>query len=86
MASHIPLPVFAEQLINSMLISYRASAGLLRGIRQFVQARPNTAFYRKVVDLEFPQLSLSGGAFSRPPKRNQAPPSQTCRIVCSHDA
>jgi AcrR family transcriptional regulator len=53
MASQIPLPVFAEQLINNMLISYRASAGLLRGIRQFVQARPNTAFYRKVVDLEF---------------------------------
>ena len=53
MASQIPLPLFAEQLINSMLISYRASAGLLRGIRQFVQARANTHFYRKVVDLEF---------------------------------
>jgi len=53
MASQIPLPLLAEQLINSMLISYRASAGLLRGIRQFVQARTNTAFYRKVVDLEF---------------------------------
>jgi AcrR family transcriptional regulator len=53
MASQIPLPVFAEQLINNMLISYRASAGLMRGIRQFVQARPNSAFYRKVVDLEF---------------------------------
>ena len=53
MARQIPLPMFADQLIKSMLISYRASAGLLRGIRQFVQARPNTAFYRKVVDLEF---------------------------------
>jgi AcrR family transcriptional regulator len=53
MARQIPLPLFAEQLINSMLISYRASAGLLRGIRQFVQARCNTAFYRKVVNLEF---------------------------------
>ncbi len=53
MTSQIPLPVFAEQLINNMLISYRASAGLLRGIRQFVQARPDTAFYREVVDLEF---------------------------------
>jgi AcrR family transcriptional regulator len=53
MASQIPLPVLAEQMINNMLISYRASAGLLRGIRQFVQARTNTAFYRKVVDLEF---------------------------------
>ncbi len=53
MAGQIPLPLFAEQLINSMLISYRASAGLLRGIRQFVQARTGTAFYRKVVELEF---------------------------------
>ncbi len=49
----LPLPLFADQLIKSMLISYRASAGLLRGIRQFVQGRTNTAFYRKVVDLEF---------------------------------
>src|SRR5438045_1603260 len=30
MARQIPLPVLAEQLINSLLISYRASAGLLR--------------------------------------------------------
>jgi AcrR family transcriptional regulator len=53
MARQVPLSLFAEQLISSLLISYRASAGLLRGIRQFVQARPKTAFYRKVVDLEF---------------------------------
>jgi len=53
LTSKIPLPLLADQLIKSMLISYRASAGLLRGIRQFVQARSNTAFYRKVVDLEF---------------------------------
>src|SRR5438105_382585 len=30
MARQIPLAVFAEQLINGMLVSYRASAGLLR--------------------------------------------------------
>ena len=53
LASRVPLPLLAEQLIRSMLVSYRASAGLLRGIRQFVQARAGTAFYRKVVDLEF---------------------------------
>src|SRR5262244_231065 len=48
MARQIPLTVFAEQLITNMLITYRASAGLLRAVRQFVQARDETAFYKKV--------------------------------------
>src|ERR1035441_6637368 len=30
MARQIPLAVFAEQLINNMLVSYRATAGLMR--------------------------------------------------------
>ena len=53
MARQIPLAVFAEQLISSMLVSYRASAGLLRAIRQFTYGRANSAFYKKVVTLEF---------------------------------
>ena len=52
MARQIPLAVFAEQLITSMLISYRASAGLLRAVRQFVQGRDHTAFYKKVAKQE----------------------------------
>jgi AcrR family transcriptional regulator len=52
MARQIPLPVFAEQLINNMLISYRANAGLLRALRQFAQGRDHTSFYRKVTRLE----------------------------------
>jgi AcrR family transcriptional regulator len=52
MARQIPLPVFAEQLINSMLVSYRANAALLRAIRQFAQGRDRTSFYRKVSKLE----------------------------------
>jgi AcrR family transcriptional regulator len=52
MARQIPLAVFAEQLITSMLISYRASAGLLRAVRQFVQGRDQTAFYKKVAKQE----------------------------------
>ena len=52
MARQIPLPVFAEQLINSMIISYRANAGLLRAIRQFAQGRDHTSFYKKVARLE----------------------------------
>jgi hypothetical protein len=35
-----------------MLISYRASPGLLRAVRQFVQARDGTAFYKKAAKLE----------------------------------
>src|SRR5262249_43398020 len=52
MARQIPLAVFAEQLITSMLISYRASAGLLRAVRQFVQARDQTPFYKKAAKQE----------------------------------
>lgn len=52
MARQIPLAVFAEHVITSMLISYRASAGLLRAVRQFVQARDGTAFYKKAAKQE----------------------------------
>jgi AcrR family transcriptional regulator len=52
MARQIPLSVFAEQLITNMLVSYRANAGLLRALRQFVKGRDNTAFYKKAVKLE----------------------------------
>lgn len=52
MAQQIPLAVFAEQLISNMLIGYRASAGLLRAVRQFVQARDQTAFYKKAAKQE----------------------------------
>src|SRR5438309_1231206 len=52
MARQIPLAVFAEQLINNMLVSYRANAALLRAIRHFVQGRDHTSFYRKVAKLE----------------------------------
>ncbi len=52
MARQIPLAVFAEHLISNMLISYRASAGLLRAVRQFLQGRDETAFYKKAAKQE----------------------------------
>jgi AcrR family transcriptional regulator len=52
MARQIPLAVFAEHLISNMLISYRASARLLRGVRQFMQGREETAFYKKAAKQE----------------------------------
>src|SRR6516164_3460234 len=44
MVSEIPLRVFAEQIINSFVVGYRARAPLLRAIRQFVRSRSRTPF------------------------------------------
>lgn len=52
MARQIPLPVFAEQLIHSMLVSYRRNAGVIRAMRQFLQARLHTPFCRTAARLE----------------------------------
>ena len=51
-AAQIPLAVFAEQVIGSMVISYRANAALLRAMRQFVQRRVRTPFWKKAAALE----------------------------------
>jgi AcrR family transcriptional regulator len=42
----IPLPVFAEQVIGSMVLSYRVNASVLRAMRTFVQSRVNTSFWK----------------------------------------
>ena len=52
MASAIPLPVLAAQVINGMVVGYRAQAGLLRALRQFAQGRKNTPFWKKASKLE----------------------------------
>lgn len=52
MAGQIPLPVFAEQVVHSLLVSYRANAALLRGIRHFMQGRWGTDFWKKGARLE----------------------------------
>ncbi|HTA65990.1 MAG TPA: helix-turn-helix domain-containing protein [Xanthomonadaceae bacterium] len=52
MAKQIPLAVFAEQIISTMLLSFRANAGLLRALRQFAQGRDHTAAYKKVCKIE----------------------------------
>jgi AcrR family transcriptional regulator len=56
MARQIPLPVFAEQVIASMLVSYRANARLLRALRQFVQGRDHTLFFKKAARMEMRTL------------------------------
>jgi AcrR family transcriptional regulator len=52
MAAQIPLPVFAEQIIGGMVVTYRANASMLRAMRTFVQGRANTPFWRKAAKLE----------------------------------
>lgn len=51
-AAQIPLPVFAEQIVGGMVLSYRVNAALLRAMRTFVHNRPHTAFYKKAMKLE----------------------------------
>ena len=51
-AGQISLPVFAEQIVHSLLASYRANAGLLRAMRQFAQSRMGTGFWKKAARLE----------------------------------
>jgi AcrR family transcriptional regulator len=52
MASRIPLPVLAEQSIGGIVTTYRMNASLLRAMRQFVQSRAGTPFYRKAETIE----------------------------------
>ena len=51
-AREIPLRVFTEQIVNSIVVSYRAKAPLLRAIRQFVRGRGRTPFGKKASRLE----------------------------------
>jgi AcrR family transcriptional regulator len=50
--SEVPLPEFAGKIIEGMVDAYRANAGLVRGVREFMQQRVNTPFWRKAASLE----------------------------------
>lgn len=52
MASEIPLRVLADQIINSIVVNYRARAPLVRAMRQFVDSRPSSGFKKKASRLE----------------------------------
>lgn len=52
MAGQIPLPVFAEQLVHSLVVGYRANALLMRAMKQFVRSRVDTEFWKKAARLE----------------------------------
>jgi AcrR family transcriptional regulator len=48
----IPLAVYAEQLVHSLLVSYRANAALIQAIRKFARESRNDHFRKKVSRLE----------------------------------
>ena len=50
--AQIPLRVYTEQIVGSMVISYRANAPLLRGMRAFARTRRGTPFAKKANRLE----------------------------------
>ena len=51
-AAQIPLPVFADQVIGAMVLTYRVNAALLRAMRTFVRGRANTAFWKTACKFE----------------------------------
>jgi len=50
--AQIPLPVFAEQIINGLVLGYRMNAALLRAMRTFVHGKAHTPFWKKACKLE----------------------------------
>jgi AcrR family transcriptional regulator len=52
MAREIPLRVLSDQIINNLVVGYRARAPLIRAIHQLVDGRPSSAFKKKASRLE----------------------------------
>lgn len=51
-AAGIAFPTLAEQVINGLVVSYRVNAGLLRAVRQFLQDKEGSPFWKKAAKLE----------------------------------
>jgi AcrR family transcriptional regulator len=51
-AAEIPIATLAEQIINSLVVSSRVNARLLRAVRQFLQEKEGSAFWKKASKLE----------------------------------
>jgi AcrR family transcriptional regulator len=51
-AAEIPFPTLAEQVINGLVVSYRVNASLLRAVRQFLQEKEGSSFWKKASKLE----------------------------------
>jgi len=77
MTAQIPLPVFAEQIVNSLLVSYRANAGLLRALQQFWRSSENEEFRKKAARLEVRSFSRLVGLFAAAAKDVDHPDPKT---------
>lgn len=77
MAREIPLRVFADQIINSIVVVYRARAPLLRALRQFVRGRGQTAFGKKASRLELRTFERLVDLFLMHPERIRHPEPRT---------
>jgi AcrR family transcriptional regulator len=64
-AAEIPLPTLAEQVINSLVVSYRVNASLLRAVRQFLQVKEGSAFWKKASKLEMRTFEYLADIFVR---------------------
>jgi AcrR family transcriptional regulator len=62
-AAEIPFPTLAEQVINSLVVSYRANAILLRAVRQFLQQKEGSHFWKKASKLEMRTFEYLVGIF-----------------------
>jgi AcrR family transcriptional regulator len=62
-AAKIPFPTLAEQVINSLVVSYRANAGLLRAVRQILQEKEGSSFWKKASKLEMRTFEHLVGIF-----------------------
>jgi AcrR family transcriptional regulator len=62
-AAEIPFPTLAEQVINSLVVSYRANAILLRAVRQFLQEKEGSSFWKKASKLEMRTFEYLVGIF-----------------------
>jgi AcrR family transcriptional regulator len=51
-AAEIPFPTLVAQVISSLVVSYRVNARLLRAVRQILQEREGTVFWKKAAKLE----------------------------------
>ena len=64
-AAKVPFAILAAQVIGSMVVSYRANASLLRAVRQILQDKEGTPFWKKAAKLEMRTFEYLVGIFVR---------------------
>ena len=63
-AAEIPLSRLTEQLINSLVVSSRVNSRLLRAVRQFLQQKEGSAFWKKASKLEMRTIAYLADLFA----------------------